>query len=333
MTNNKFNHIITLDIKNKNMKLILKSFTIFSVLLFLVSNSFAQTATPPAAGMDMDLYMKVLFLIMFILLNAIFIPLLRSPEKAGAEGELAIDKKLSPIQIIKDKLSGLQPMEKERSLILEGDYDGIEELDNNVPPWFNILFYGTVIIGVIYFLNFHVLGTGKLPLQEYQEEINLANMQKDELIRTGAYINENTVVLLTDKESINNGKQIYATNCITCHGSEGQGIIGPNLTDEYWIHGGGIKNVFTTIKYGVPAKGMITWMNQMNPKLMQQVASYVITLQGTNPPGGKAPEGNIFKDAGDSLKTASDSLKTSGDTNKNDTLKKVIKQDTLKVKK
>jgi cytochrome c oxidase cbb3-type subunit 3 len=316
------------------MKLILKSITIFLVLLFLASNSYAQTATPPAAGMDMDLYMKILFFILFILLNAVFIPLLRSPDKSEAEGELALEQKPSPIQIIKDKLSGLQPMEKERSLILEGDYDGIEELDNNVPPWFNILFYGTIIIAVIYFLNFHVFGTGKLPLQEYQEEVNLANMQRDELIRTGAYINENTVVLLTDNESIKNGRQLFTTNCVTCHGEAGQGIIGPNLTDQYWIHGGGIKNVFTTIKYGVPAKGMITWMNQMNPKLMQQVASYVVSLQGTNPPGGKAPEGNIYKDTGDSVKSGADSIKTTTDTTKKDILnKELMKSDSVKAKK
>jgi cytochrome c oxidase cbb3-type subunit 3 len=271
---------------------------------------------------------------MFILMNAIFIPLMRSPEKAGAEMDSALEQKPTAIQILTGKLSGLQPMEKERSLVLEGDYDGIEELDNNVPPWFNILFYGTVVIAVIYFLNFHVFGTGKLPLQEYQEEINLANMQREELIRTGAYINENTVVLLTDNESIKNGKQLFTTNCVTCHGEGGQGIIGPNLTDEYWIHGGGIKNVFSVIKYGVPAKGMITWMNQMNPKLMQQVASYVISLQGTNPPGAKAPEGNIYKETGDSLKAGSDSLKTSSDSTKKDSVNKVSnKQDSLKVKK
>jgi len=316
------------------MKLTLKSLSVFSLLLFLINNGYAQTAAPPAGEMDMDLYMKILFLILFILLNAIFIPLMRSPEKAGAEMDSVLEQKPTAIQILTGKLSGLQPMEKERSLVLEGDYDGIEELDNNVPPWFNILFYGTVVIAVIYFLNFHVFGTGKLPLQEYQEEINLANMQREELIRTGAYINENTVVLLTDNESINNGKQLFETNCVTCHGEGGQGIIGPNLTDEYWIHGGGIKNVFTVIKYGVPAKGMITWMNQMNPKLMQQVASYVISLQGTNPPGAKAPEGIIYKETGDSLKAGSDSLKTSSDSTKKDSVSKVSnKQDSLKVKK
>lgn len=315
------------------MKFILKSLTIFSLLLFLAGSGYAQAVAPPSTGVDMDLYMKILFLIMFILLNAIFIPLIKTG-KSETESELVSEYKPSPFQIIKGKLSGLQPMEKERSLVLEGDYDGIEELDNNVPPWFNILFYGTIVIAFVYFLNYHVFGTGKLPFQEYQEEVNIANMQREELIRTGAYINENTVVLLTDNESIKNGKQLFTTNCVTCHGESGQGIIGPNLTDEYWIHGGGIKNVFKTIKYGVPAKGMITWMNQMNPKLMQQVASYVISLQGTNPPGGKAPEGNIYKEETDSLKTGSDSLKTPAETTKKDTLKKeVLKTDTVKAKK
>ena len=215
------------------------------------------------------------------------------------------------------------------------DYDGIEELDNNVPPWFNILFYSTIVIAFIYLLNYHVFGSGKLQTEEYLDEVNIANMQREELVRTGAFINENTVVLLTDNESIKNGMQLYTTNCVTCHGDGGKGIIGPNLTDEYWIHGGGIKNVFKTIKYGVPAKGMITWMNQMNPKLMQQVASYVISLQGTNPPGAKAPEGNIYKEnTADSLKTGSDSVKVTTDsTQKAPQKKETIQQDTMKAKK
>jgi cytochrome c oxidase cbb3-type subunit 3 len=85
-------------------------------------------------------------------------------------------------------------------------------------------------------------------------------------------------------------------NCAACHGQKGEGVVGPNLTDAYWIHGGGIKNVFKTIKYGVPAKGMIAWETQLSPSQIQKVASYVLTLQGTNPPNGKAPEGEIWKD-------------------------------------
>ncbi|MCX7729434.1 MAG: cytochrome c, partial [Bacteroidia bacterium] len=109
---------------------------------------------------------------------------------------------------------------------------------------------------------------------------------------------------LTDPAEINQGKEIFITNCITCHGKEAQGGAGPNLTDEYWLHGGGIKNIFKVIKYGVPAKGMIAWETQLSPKQIQQVASYILTLKGTNPPGAKEPQGELWKEeAGTDIKT------------------------------
>lgn len=315
------------------MKLNLKNISAFSVFLFLVNSSFAQTQAPASGEMNMELYMNILLLIIFLMLNAIFISLFRTPETAEA-AELR-EKKKTQLQIITDKLSGLKPIEQEHSLLLEGDYDGIHELDNNIPPWFNILFYGTVVIAIIYFLNFHVFKTGKLPFQEYSDEVYAAELQREELIRTGAFINESTVEFLSDNESIAAGKQIFIANCVTCHGTAGEGTIGPNLTDDYWIHGGGIKNIFKTIKYGVPAKGMITWMNQFSPKKMQQVASYVITLKGTNPPGGKTAEGLIYVESiSDSLKTGTDSSKTNTGNAGKDTLKKdTIVKDSANVKK
>jgi cytochrome c oxidase cbb3-type subunit 3 len=128
------------------------------------------------------------------------------------------------------------------------------------------------------------------------------------MIKSGAFINEETVTLLTEPASLQSGKTIYTTNCVPCHGTGGEGTVGPNLTDDYWIHGGGIKNIFKTVKYGVPAKGMISWQTLLNPKQMQEVSSYIITLHGTNPPNGKPPEGNLYAPA-DTLKT-NDSLKT-----------------------
>ncbi|MBK8552057.1 MAG: c-type cytochrome [Ignavibacteria bacterium] len=283
--------------------------------------------------MNMELYMNILLLIVFLMLNAIFISLFRTPETA--EEAALKEKKKTQLQIITDKLSGLKPIEQEHSLLLEGDYDGIRELDNNVPPWFNILFYGTIVIAVLYFLNYHVFKTGKLPFQEYSDEVYAAELQREELIRTGAFINESTVEFLSDDESITAGKQTFIANCVTCHGTAGEGTIGPNLTDDYWIHGGGIKNIFKTIKYGVPAKGMITWMNQFSPKKMQQVASYVMTLKGTNPPGGKTAEGLIYVETiSDSLKTGADSSKTNAVNTGKDTLKKdIMIKDTANIKK
>lgn len=285
---------------------------ILFVLIFLLTGCtlFAQTNPSPSGETDMNLYNTIMMIIFFLILNAIFIPLLRNGNPVNQITVLA-EKKQTAIGKLKDKLSGLQPIEKESSLMLEGNYDGIQELNNSIPPWFNILFYGTIIIAIIYLLNYHVFNSGKLPLQEYFDEVYAADLKRDELIRTGAFINENTVELLTDNESVKTGKQIFTANCVTCHGDNGQGTVGPNLTDEYWIHGGGIKNVFKTIKYGVPAKGMIVWMNQFNPKMIQQVASYVITLNGTNPPGGKSPEGEKFTVSNsDSLNSKKDSAKS-----------------------
>lgn len=183
------------------------------------------------------------------------------------------------------------PIEQEDEIMLDHDYDGIKELDNRIPPWFTWLFYITIIFAVYYMLHFHVFKTGNLQAEEYEAEIRSAELKRAELIRTGAFINEETVTLLTESAELQSGKAIYDANCVACHGQFGEGLVGPNLTDEYYIHGGGIKNVFAVIKYGVPAKGMIAWQSQLSPNQMQEVASYIISLHGTNPPNPKAPEG------------------------------------------
>lgn len=186
---------------------------------------------------------------------------------------------------------------EEDALLIQGhDYDGIRELDNKAPAWFQFLFYVTIVFAVIYMINFHMLGKNNLMLDEYAQEITFAQQEKEALMKTGGNINETNVEVLAAPEEIKAGKDLYVINCVSCHGNGGEGTVGPNLTDEYWIHGGGIKNIFATISNGVPAKGMITWKAQMNPKQIQQLASYVLTLKGTNPPNGKAPEGNVWKE-------------------------------------
>ena len=201
---------------------------------------------------------------------------------------------------IKDKLMGAVPVEKEDEILLKDDYDGIKELDNKVPPWFNLLFLITIIFAIYYLLDYHVFKTGKLQAQEYQEEVRAAEVQRAELMKSGAFVNENTVTRLSDAASLNAGKEIFTTNCVPCHRTDAGGVIGPNLTDDYWIHGGGIKNIFHTIKYGVPAKGMISWQTQLNPKQIQDVASYVMSLHGTNPLNPKPPQGTKYVEPQDS---------------------------------
>ncbi len=195
---------------------------------------------------------------------------------------------------IKYLLTRSTPLENEKDVLLDHEYDGIRELDNRIPPWLNGILYFTIIFGVIYMLNYHVLSTGKLQAEEYEEEMQAAGEVKSELIKSGSVIDVNTVTKLTDAASLSEGESIFKTNCVACHRADAGGMVGPNLTDDYWIHGGGIKNIFNTISEGVPAKGMISWKAQLSPKQIQEVASYIISLHGSNPPNPKAPEGEKY---------------------------------------
>jgi cytochrome c oxidase cbb3-type subunit III len=180
---------------------------------------------------------------------------------------------------------------------LDHDFDGIHELDNRIPPWFTTLFMATIIFGVAYLINYHLLGSGAVMAEEYSQETAAADLQRRVLLASEGTINEDALVALADPSALKRGGEVFQKNCVSCHGAHGEGIIGPNLTDAYWIHGGGIKNVFRTIKQGVPAKGMISWQLVFTPKQIQEIASYVLSLQGSNPPGGKKPEGDIFAPA------------------------------------
>ena len=186
------------------------------------------------------------------------------------------------------------PPENEAIVDVGHAYDGIRELDNRIPPWFNYLFAITVIFAFVYMTDYHVLGISKLSADEYLEEVAAANLQRKIIMASGGTINENALIPLNDSESLKEGSENYQKFCTSCHGPQAGGLVGPNLTDEFWIHGGGIKNIYTVIKKGVPAKGMISWELVFSQKQIQNIGSYVLTLQGTNPLGGKAPEGEKY---------------------------------------
>jgi cytochrome c oxidase cbb3-type subunit III len=191
--------------------------------------------------------------------------------------------------------TGAVAIEKEADIMIEHPHDGIYELDNRLPPWWVSMFYITIVFAFGYMAYYHYIYPEKNQLAEYKESVKKANILKAEIAeRQANMVNENTVTALTDAPSLELGKGIYIGKCAVCHGQKGEGGIGPNMTDEYWLHGGSIKKVFTTIKHGVPDKGMIAWEAQMSPSEIQSVSSYILTLKGTNPPNPKAPQGEKY---------------------------------------
>ena len=188
-----------------------------------------------------------------------------------------------------------ESVEDEGQLLMDHDYDGIKELDNNLPPWWVYLFYGCIVFAVVYMVRFEVLGADDQEM-ELKKEIAQAKIDIAEYMKTAPdMMDEKTVTLLTDPADLAAGKEIYANNCAACHRADGGGQIGPNLTDDKWILGGGIKNVFhTLVNGGRDGKGMISWKGTLKPKEMQKVASYILSLQGSNPPDAKAEEGEVW---------------------------------------
>jgi cytochrome c oxidase cbb3-type subunit 3 len=207
------------------------------------------------------------------------------------------------LQVLKEKkpsiwtkLMQLKPMEEEKNLVMEHKFDGIAELNNPTPAWFMILFYGTIIFAIGYLLTYDVLGYGKSQEEEYIAEIEQAAEAKVAFLANPANaanaVNENNMEQSKDEAVIKNGASLFANRCTPCHGEHAEGIVGPNLTDEYWLHGGTAKDVFKTIKYGVPEKGMIAWEKSLSAQQLSDLTNYVLSLKGTKPAGAKAPQGN-----------------------------------------
>lgn len=195
------------------------------------------------------------------------------------------------------KSLGSKAIEEEHEIILDHNYDGIKELDNNLPPWWVYMFYGTIVFAAIYLIRFQVF-KDYTQSEEYEIAVAEAKLEIEEWKKTAKdLVDINTVTFLADASDLNAGKTIFNTNCVACHKEDGGGGIGPNLTDPNWILGGGIKNVFKTISEGGrDGKGMIAWKTELSPAEMAQVASYVLTLEGTTPAEPKAPEGAIWID-------------------------------------
>lgn len=221
-----------------------------------------------------------------------------SEEKKARYHELEAHKSIKfeeKIQSVLSKMTRSKSIEQEGEIELDHEYDGITELDNKLPPWWLYSFYASIVFAAIYMVRFHVYNDYTQE-EEYLMEVAEAEAAIEEYKRTAKdLINFETVTLLTDASDLNEGKTIYNTSCVACHKADGGGGIGPNLTDDHWILGGGIQNVYKTISEGGRSgKGMVAWKNDLSPSEMQKTASYVISLYGTSPAEPKEAEGDII---------------------------------------
>lgn len=193
------------------------------------------------------------------------------------------------------KSLGSKSMEEEHEIILDHNYDGIKELDNDLPPWWIYSFYASIIFAVFYLLKYEVFN-GENQYQELEAEYVTADAEHLIYLKNAKnLVDYNTVKLLTDASDLSNGKKIYELNCVACHKADGGGGIGSNLTDKHWILGGGIKNVFKTVSEGGrDGKGMIAWKQSLKPLEIAQVSSYLLQFQGTTPAEPKPAEGDIW---------------------------------------
>jgi cytochrome c oxidase cbb3-type subunit III len=219
--------------------------------------------------------------------------------KEKLQQQLATQASKKPRVSFWDKMNKLKPIEQEESITLHHEYDGIRELDNRLPPWWLYGFYISIFFAVIYIWRYHVSHTAPLSGEELQIAMAQAEEQKAAYLKKSANnVDENTIKLLTEAADLASGEKVFTQNCAACHGKAGEGIVGPNLTDDYWLHGGSIKDVFKTIKYGWPEKGMRSWKDDLSPVQIAQVSSWIKSRHGSNPPNAKAQQGELYKEEG-----------------------------------
>ncbi|GGW66597.1 cytochrome c oxidase cbb3-type subunit 3 [Winogradskyella epiphytica] len=289
------------------MRHLIPSYIRVPVVFFAIAGLveyFVDSGDKPAF-IEQPIILLFLFLILLVLIaiegivNSLDNILYQSLDEEGKkryEASRSKTPQFTKLKALYSKLVGKQkPIEEEGEIILDHNYDGIKELDNNLPPWWVYSFYISIVFAVIYMVRYHVLDADD-QFVEYEIEYAEANAAIEAYKKTAkGLVDINTVEVLTETADLNAGKKIFETNCVACHMADGGGGIGPNLTDKHWILGGGIKNVFKTISEGGRSgKGMVAWKQSLKPLEMAQVASYVLQFQGTTPANPKAAEGDIW---------------------------------------
>ena len=189
----------------------------------------------------------------------------------------------------------------DRDRLLPHAQDGIEEYDNPLPGWWVWIFWATIVFSVGYWAYYQV-GPGPSVVAVYEAEMREVAARQPATPAAGAMTDQALLALGKNSGALAKGKEIFSTRCMPCHGDRGQGIVGPNLTDDYWLHGGRPSEIYHTITEGVPEKGMVPWKSQFSPEEIAAVTAYVLTLHGTHPPNPKPPEGQKVAVDGSAIK-------------------------------
>lgn len=282
----------------------MKKFSLLLIAGLMVKFTSAQDTTVVATGGGLStteivvlaglIFTALLVIVVYLMLNTFktLIAERNNPQPLVKKEKVSWEKVDEKKSNFWEKLLSLKPISAEKDLELKHKYDGISELNNPVPGWFNFLFYGTIVFGVVYLFIYEVSGIGGTQRDEYLTEVTIAEAEKvASLKKLGASIDENSVKVDQTPAVIENGAVLFGAYCKSCHGEKGEGTVGPNLTDEFWLHGGSVNDIFKTIKYGVVDKGMVAWGKNMSPKNISDITNFIISIKGSNPPNPKAPQG------------------------------------------
>lgn len=261
----------------------------------------AAPVSPYISGIPrMDFYALVTIIGFELLFIAVFLGMIyrmvRILRNVPESAPIALPQFLGKIS---RKLTNAVALDKEETIVLQHDYDGIRELDNSLPPWWKWGFVMTIVFSFVYMWYYHV-SDGPNQIQEYTAAVERAEIEKAAFMaKAGASVDENTVTLILDKGELSDAGALFKNTCAACHREDGGGAVGPNLTDNYWLHGGALKDVFKSIKYGWKDKGMPEWGHNMSAKQIAGLASYIKNMTGKNVAGGKAPQGDLMVEGGD----------------------------------
>jgi cytochrome c oxidase cbb3-type subunit 3 len=304
--------MFTATLKNymKKLKNLKNGMAIIS--FFIISNSLiAQATTTETTVSYWDTINFTTWFLLVTIIIEIFVlfflglftaRLMKNPKKEIEKSEKIADES-GLVKWWKKANNFNNNLEEAEKLDTGHSYDGIRELDNITPPWFQAAFYTTIIIGIIYLWYYHS-GVGKLQIEEYQESVDLANIEMLEYQKHQKGIDENTIAFTTSGSELEEGAKLFQASCASCHAADGGGGTGPNLCDDSWIHGGSPKDIFKSIKYGWKEKGMIPWKDLYNDQKILKIASYMNTFQGKKPLSPKAPQGDKYVPVADTTAKA-----------------------------